>query len=533
VGQSSSHAIKSAETFGAAAGAPSISRLAPAGHGIALFLSAAASLVVEIVGGRIVAPYVGMSLHSWTAVITVVLAGLALGHWIGGRWSDGDRLGLYRRLALIFTIAALSTFAILPLLRFTAPMILVPGLDLVAAILMLATVLFFIPSVAAGSVSPILTRIAIADQPDRTGIVIGRMFALGAAGSILGVLGAGYVLIAYVGSGGTILSVALVYGGLAAAFLLVSLPSRKALAVGGGVTLAAALLLGVAAQRTQAITSPCDVESEYYCLRVVDTTAEIGRASRTLVLDHLGHGINDRDDPARLHSGYLALMDRLRDLRQRGGDFDAFFIGGGAYTLPRAWQARFPDAALVTSEIDPLVTDIAREHMWFEPGENMEIIHADARMTLKRLAGQAFDVIIGDAVQQDVAVPPHLVTKEFAATVKDSLAEGGFYALNIIDRAEQPLFLTSVVLTLQGVFPVVEAWYPVRAAGRTTFIVLAGDRPTGPDAIELDGSLDYARWRLTPMEPLARFASQRNIPVLTDDFAPVYRLLYSGVDTFE
>ena len=49
---------------------------------------AAASLVVEIVAGRMLAPYVGMSLYTWTSVIAVVLAGFSAGHWVGGRLAE-------------------------------------------------------------------------------------------------------------------------------------------------------------------------------------------------------------------------------------------------------------------------------------------------------------------------------------------------------------------------------------------------------------------------------------------------------------
>jgi hypothetical protein len=48
----------------------------------------AASLVVEIVAGRMLAPHVGMSLYTWTAVIAVVLAGFSVGHWWGGRLAN-------------------------------------------------------------------------------------------------------------------------------------------------------------------------------------------------------------------------------------------------------------------------------------------------------------------------------------------------------------------------------------------------------------------------------------------------------------
>ena len=47
---------------------------------IVVFLTSAASLTVEIVAGRMLAPYVGMSLYTWTSVIAVVLAGFSAGH---------------------------------------------------------------------------------------------------------------------------------------------------------------------------------------------------------------------------------------------------------------------------------------------------------------------------------------------------------------------------------------------------------------------------------------------------------------------
>ena len=41
-------------------------------------LVSAASLVVEIVAGRVLAPYVGMSIYTWTSVIAVVLLAISV-----------------------------------------------------------------------------------------------------------------------------------------------------------------------------------------------------------------------------------------------------------------------------------------------------------------------------------------------------------------------------------------------------------------------------------------------------------------------
>ena len=53
-----------------------------------VIVSGAAILVVETLSTRLVAPYVGLTLESTTAVIGVALAGIAAGASLGGRWSD-------------------------------------------------------------------------------------------------------------------------------------------------------------------------------------------------------------------------------------------------------------------------------------------------------------------------------------------------------------------------------------------------------------------------------------------------------------
>ena len=57
-------------------------------YGAVVFMSSACLLVLEIVAGRLLAPYVGVSLYTWTTVIGVILAGLSLGNWLGGVWAD-------------------------------------------------------------------------------------------------------------------------------------------------------------------------------------------------------------------------------------------------------------------------------------------------------------------------------------------------------------------------------------------------------------------------------------------------------------
>ena len=162
---------------------------------ITLMFASAGSMALEIVAGRALAPYVGMSLYSWTVIIAVVLAGLSIGHWIGGMLSD--RLSnLKTSVAITLLMAAITTMTSLGLLRIIEPS--VSSLDPVSHVTWLSMGAFFLPSMFAGIISPILTKLAI-DQtvPAKHGRVLGLMFALGAFGAILGTLIAGLLLISW------------------------------------------------------------------------------------------------------------------------------------------------------------------------------------------------------------------------------------------------------------------------------------------------------------------------------------------------
>jgi MFS family permease len=449
------------------------------GHGSAVFLSSAGGLVLEIVAGRLLAPYVGMSLYTWTAIIAVVLAGFSIGHWMGGRLAgpDCDATAGGRRVAYALALASASSLACLALLRWLSASVLSAGLPVLVSIVLLAAMLFLLPSLFVGIVSPILTKLAVDASPGDSGRAIGRMYALSAVGSIRGTLAAGYVFISWVGSTGTVLAVAAVYALLALAFARLS---RVAATVGALLAILGAGF-GFAGWRLAAFTAPCHVESDYYCIRVEDASREFGRPSAVMVLDHLAHGINDRDDPRRLHSSYLHFLDEYARRRFPGpAPLRVLVAGGGALTLPRAWLAGREGVAITVAELDPLVTRTAIERMWVRPHPGLSILHGDARLTLQSLpAERRYDVVFSD-VFHDISIPSHLVTREYHQAVKARLAPGGIYAANVIDGGAWPRFLYSLTRTLAQDFAAVDVWFDATDAtgGRNTYVIVASDTPS-------------------------------------------------------
>ncbi len=486
-------------------------------YGLVVFLSSAVVMVLEITAGRLIAPYVGVSLYSWTSIIGVVLAGLSLGNWAGGIWVDAGAED--RQAGLALAASAVTTLGVLLALTVIAPVVQSQPMGLLSASFILSLGLFFLPAACLGLVAPMLTTLALRRDP-RAGHVVGRMHALAALGSIVGTFATGFVLIQYLGTRSVIVAAGI-------ALLILSAPLlRRSRGLMAAVTLAAGLILAADYLR-QGLADPCDEESQYYCIRVVDFvgTEEPGD-TRTLVLDHLIHGIAYGPDGTLLFAPYAHLMDELlrRHLGADAANARYFFAGGGSYSQPRAVLTAFPDASVEVAELDPVVTQVARELM-FADTTGMAVAHTDARMALASALPSSFDAVVGD-VFHDVAVPYHLATREYVSLLRSRLAPGGIYVLNVVDGFPDPLLVKSIVKTLAEQFRQVDVWidHVPAGGGRVTYVVSASDGPAPPP--ELESANGFARSWLRITEPLMNTGTPVSaLPVLTDDFVPVERLV--------
>ena len=159
------------------------------------FIASGCTLVIELVAGRLLAPYIGVSLYTWTSVIGVILAGISIGNFLGGRLADRfpgpSVLGLTLVAASITSFVTLALVSALP--QFTLWMPLIPR------ILVLTTVIFFLPGCILGMITPLVVKQALTDLGQAGGLV-GRVYAVSTAGSLVGVYLTGFVLIAHFGT---------------------------------------------------------------------------------------------------------------------------------------------------------------------------------------------------------------------------------------------------------------------------------------------------------------------------------------------
>jgi spermidine synthase len=489
-------------------------------------LVSAASMVVEIVAGRVLAPYVGMSLYTWTSIIAVVLAGFSLGHWIGGRVAARPMARALRETAIWMLAAALSTACIIWILRQVAGVALTTFDDQVGAILMLSMAAFFVPSLCAGIPAPVLTQAIMDINPAKAAHRLGIMYAAGAIGAIVGTLASGFVFIAWLGSSLTLAIIVGVYVLLALVFWAMGGGIRNR---AGVIIILAGLAIGGLAWSVQAMPSVCTKESDYFCIRVVDVSSDGQTTVRGMVLDHMVHGIGAQDDPMTMYTDHAAALDHLAMNLVPNAAFSAFLIGGGTYSIPRKWQMLFPEAQVTIAEIDPSVTQAAQDSFWYDPTQDT-IVHQDARRFLNETQDR-YDIVIGDAFT-DIAVPEHLITQEFFETVRDRLSPDGYYLMNVIDYSDKMQVIGSIARTLGQVFPNVDIWTEARRPDlgeRLVFIVVAGARPAPMNEISFR-SPDPMRFAAFDPAFVKQLAGVDGTVTFRDDYIPINRMLGGRFD---
>src|SRR5262249_50783317 len=168
---------------------------------LVVFVASCCTLILELVAGRILAPYIGVSLYTWTSIIGVVLAGISLGNYLGGRIAD--RWPRRRTLGILLATGGLASLAILPLINIATAIPTTQLIDpsntlggvlpldrasvLILRIVVITTLIFFPPSLILGMVSPVVIKLTLKDLAHSGGL-LGQVDALSPLGRILGTL---------------------------------------------------------------------------------------------------------------------------------------------------------------------------------------------------------------------------------------------------------------------------------------------------------------------------------------------------------
>ncbi|MGH3044240.1 MAG: spermidine synthase [Gaiellaceae bacterium] len=530
---------------------------------VAVFVSGAVLLGVEIAASRVLAPYFGNSLFVWGSLIGVVLTGLAVGYWLGGALAD--RLPATGLLLGVMALAALSILAI--------PVIDEPVLEAVVSWdpgprlnpLLAAIALFGIPSVLMAGVTPIAVRLR-AQSLTRVGRTAGRLFSISTAGSIFGTIATSFFLIPEFGTD-QLIGIAAV--ALFAAVAAVALAERMlvAAALAAVATVGAGLAASALAPETGGTLSEAAAQnwSPLYRMRGSETVldARDPRAvvpvenlrvvyerdtqyhrlsvveaadTRFLRFDNSLQSAMYIDDPARTRFAYTDLFHLA--VAYNPDAENILFIGLGAGSSEKRMLRDFPDVQLHAVEIDPVVVDVAHDYFAVPRDDpRLEIDVGDGRRFLADDETK-WDAIVIDAFFAD-AIPFHLVTREFVQLAQSRLNPGGVIVTNAIGAIAGPgsRLFRSIYRTYRTVVPTVlvhpailegdqgdETFRNIilvateQAAPQRTFVAQRWDeiREESPTAPDLREAILDRHDALIPAE---------DVPVLTDDFAPTDALL--------
>lgn len=490
---------------------------------ITSFFSGAATMILELTGSRLVAPFFGTSLIVWTALIGIIMTSLCLGNWLGGSWADKNPEGKILGRILLFAaiIIAITAFAS----NFVLSRLQMMNLNLYLASVIAAVIIFAPASIFLGMVSPFVARLAM-QNVDSSGATVGRLSALNSAGSILGTFMGGFVLISLFPSGVILMLLA---SGVALLSVIVYTGAwRKLLSF---VVLLALAGGTFAAEKFGFPYSPIGVQidTEYNHLSIVESIdRRNGRRVRVLITNpDAAQSLMYTDNPTELVSEYTKFYDLA--FHYKPDTKKILMLGGGGYCVPRYLISERPDVSVDVVELDPGVTETARKFFELKDSPNLRIFHEDARTFLNRSGSkdaEKYDAIFMDTFNSWTVIPFQLTTVETAAHLRELLKPDGVLIVNIIASMYGPK---------AGVF---HGIYKAFANSFSTMMIFPANAPDTKYAYALQNIILVAMGdtasTVSPA-PSAKFAGllshqwlepfmpDPDIPAFTDSFAPVER----------
>ncbi len=492
--------------------------------GLVCFLAGAAIMVVEISAFRLLAPFFGNTVYTSTALIGVILVAFSAGGFLGGRLAD-------RKLALDLIGWLLAGAAVLTLFipaLHTAFSLRLSAHGIISGPVMISLVLFAVPGILLGAVSPASVRFYSLTQKDsHVGAAAGTISMLGSLGSFVGTFLSGFFLLStfgvrsiFLGTGSLLLLLAV------AAFLM----ARNSLKQQAPIVLSGLLagFFGWYAKPAPVKGVIYEHESFYHHISVAEEGVSPYKR-RHLVLDSTQEGGMNPD------SGDLILPYqeywKLALLRESEQVKSALFIGAGAFGMPENVSRDFPQAAVDVVEIDPQVIEVGRKFFKLDEHPKVQAHAADARLFLHLAGDKKWDLIFGDAYNGRHAIPAHLATQEFFHQVADHLLPEGVFIMNIIASVNgaQSELTSGMITTLRKVFPNIEVFGVGGRTDETQNVILLCSRQDLKTRIT-DRYFAQGSWqqRLTSRRVAPGQLPRASI-AFTDDHNPVDAIIARGL----
>lgn len=466
-------------------------------------------MVVEILGAKMLSPYVGTSHFVWVAQIGITLAALASGYYLGGRLADRSS-GLGRLYAAII-VAGLWLGLTVPACEPVAFACL--DFSLPVGTVLASLSLFFVPLTLLAMTGPFLIR-TLSDSLQNIGASVGRLSAISTVGSFVGTAAIGYALIPLLPNSytmllnaGLLMVIATIY------FVIWGRKGRTELPVILVWGLFALISFNAANAKSARLAGTKELfrgNSHFGMLQVIE--ARDGK--RYYLNDFLTQNTYDpaANQSTTLFTFMLAGLARTYTTNLQS----ALCIGMGIGIVPMDFARSGVKTSVV--EINPAVVPVAQRFFNFDPSL-VKLTIGDGRYFLNRDTNR-YDAIALDAFLGDSS-PAHLMSREAFASMKRHLRPDGVLVINSFGELEpgENFFTASLDKTLRAVFKSVR----IHASGNGNVFFVATDQAEFRAHHPFDFEHVYSRVQADAKEALERTLTMdpKEGLVLTDDYNPV------------
>ncbi|MFB6256342.1 MAG: spermidine synthase [Haloplanus sp.] len=487
----------------------------PSPPGLAVFVSGVASMGLEILAGRIVAPQFGSSIYTWGSIIAVFLAALSLGYHLGGK--RAAERATNDRLAWLLV----GTAAYVAVVVFASDLLMAAAgaipLSSRFASLPAVTLLFGPPTYLLGYVSPYAAELT---ETEAVGAASGQVYAVGTVGSIVGAFVTTFVLVPELSVEAIGVGLGLLCVGTALWLAWGASSRDPALA-----SVAVAVLVVAAGFNGAIGVSPggpvlYGTQTPYQELEVT----QVGD-TRTLYLDGQPHSAMDVSDPDRHvfeYTRYFHLPLLMTEDVDR-----VLFVGGGGFTGPKHFASEY-NVTVDVAELDPEVIGAAKRYFGLEESANLNVYNVGGRQFLQETT-RTYDLIVLDAYKKD-KVPFQLTTVEFMRLAESRLDDDGVLFANIISAPSGPAskFYRAEHKTMAQVFPQIYTFPTAKGSVVQNVEVVATKRNERFTPAELRRRNEARTIGIDLADEIEMYRPPPptdDVPVLRDDRAPVDALL--------
>jgi len=399
-------------------------------------------MIVEILGAKMLSPYVGLSHFVWTAQIAITLVALACGYYAGGRLADRSQ----QLSRLYWGILGAAIYLVLSVLICEPVAYWCLDFNLAVGSLLASGILFFVPLALLAMTGPFLVRV-ITSSVAGVGGNVGRLTSISTLGSLAGTMLIGYFLIPLFPNSITMYATALCLMLIAAGYFTVV---RRKPAPGLVLVIAVGAGFGFQNQlglkgNYKEVIERFRGNSHFGRLQVLDTAEG---SSRIYLNDNLFQNTYDKERK-QSESAFTFLLSGLARAYVTNVH-DVLCVGLGIGIVPRDFASQGAKVDVV--EINPAVVPLAVQFFDFQQ-DKVNLTIDDGRHFLNRCR-KKYDVVILDAFLGDSS-PSHLLTREAFASVKRVLNPGGALVINCFADLEfgRDFFASSLNRTLKAVFP--------------------------------------------------------------------------------